>query len=580
MRIEPSVVTITVDGSGPATQQFRAFGTLDGVERDVTDSVAWLLDDLTCAGMADGGLLTATGRCGGRYIVKATTGAATALATVTIRNVRTFSDPAATPAIPPSPTTWFDGTPGTNADLTPEVVYPYDGVLLPPNLNTIEIQFRRSYMTDLLFEMNFSNEMTDVRVYTRCIGTGLDWNGCAAQLNGDAWVAVAQTNRGGAAVNLKVRAAADASSPGAFGESAAQTMSFTKDDLKGVVYYWTTSGTASETAIYRWDFGSTTQTAPEVVVTTAATSGDCLGCHALSRDGSKIIASVGTYLNNGGRLLLWDVAKNAAAQPFPLADRANFMAWNTDGSQFVGVYGDKGAKGELVLFDGTTGARTGAISIGDLRADHPDWSLNGSHVVFTSVPADSNNDEQTYMGAIDFVEQTSSGWSAPAELVPAEADKHRYYPAVAPDEGMIVFNESICPTGQPRSGDCDGDSDPSARIWMTRFPPADSTPVLLTNANKPGKLDSDELKMKNSYAKWSPFEFNLTEMGDKVMWATMSSGRKYGMRNTSGYWLWMFAVNPAKAGDPSFAPFWLPFQNLATSNHTAQWTTKVPPPVP
>jgi hypothetical protein len=36
----------------------------------------------------------------------------------------------------------------------------------------------------------------------------------------------------------------------------------------------------------------------------------------------------------------------------------------------------------------------------------------------------------------------------------------------------------------------------------------------------------------------------------------------------------------APAGtDPSFAAFALPFQDITTSNHIAQWTTQVVPPI-
>jgi hypothetical protein len=40
----------------------------------------------------------------------------------------------------------------------------------------------------------------------------------------------------------------------------------------------------------------------------------------------------------------------------------------------------------------------------------------------------------------------------------------------------------------------------------------------------------------------------------------------------------MFAIDPSGVGaaDPSFPAFCLPFQDLKTSNHIAQWTTSVP----
>ena len=42
--------------------------------------------------------------------------------------------------------------------------------------------------------------------------------------------------------------------------------------------------------------------------------------------------------------------------------------------------------------------------------------------------------------------------------------------------------------------------------------------------------------------------------------------------------IWMAAFFPdraANAQDPSAPSFWLPFQDIATSNHIAQWTEQI-----
>jgi hypothetical protein len=67
------------------------------------------------------------------------------------------------------------------------------------------------------------------------------------------------------------------------------------------------------------------------------------------------------------------------------------------------------------------------------------------------------------------------------------------------------------------------------------------------------------------------------------MWFTFSSRRAYGLRSPGGsdMWIWMAAIDPdaVMAGrDGSFAAFALPFQDLGTSNHIAQWTTQIVPP--
>jgi hypothetical protein len=96
----------------------------------------------------------------------------------------------------------------------------------------------------------------------------------------------------------------------------------------------------------------------------------------------------------------------------------------------------------------------------------------------------------------------------------------------------------------------------------------------------------------DTYPRVTPFQ---TKQGtSKLLWYTVASKRTPGLRTirqsgvTAQQLLWMFAVDPAKvlAGqDGSYAGFWLPFQDLNTSNHIAQWTEKlagpnVPPPPP
>ena len=53
--------------------------------------------------------------------------------------------------------------PGEN----PQLVYPPDQVLLPPNMNVIEAQFMPGD-NNTLFEIDFENAITDVRLETQC----------------------------------------------------------------------------------------------------------------------------------------------------------------------------------------------------------------------------------------------------------------------------------------------------------------------------------------------------------------------------------------------------------------------------
>ena len=82
----------------------------------------------------------------------------------------------------------------------------------------------------------------------------------------------------------------------------------------------------------------------------------------------------------------------------------------------------------------------------------------------------------------------------------------------------------------------------------------------------------------NSWPKWSPFI--QMHRGRTILWLTFSSRRAYGWRLNAGQTaqIWMAAFDPEKAlagEEPSYAAFWLPFQDIATGNHIAQWVPTV-----
>ena len=63
------------------------------------------------------------------------------------------------------------------------------------------------------------------------------------------------------------------------------------------------------------------------------------------------------------------------------------------------------------------------------------------------------------------------------------------------------------------------------------------------------------------------------------MWVTFSSNRNYGLRELSATQtlIWMAAIDPDAPGDDSYTAFTLPFQDLTTDNHTAQWAKEAVP---
>ena len=108
---------------------------------------------------------------------------------------------------------------------------------------------------------------------------------------------------------------------------------------------------------------------------------------------------------------------------------------------------------------------------------------------------------------------------------------------------------------------------PSAKVWAVSA--AGGQPVQLAAASPNGG---------DSWPKWSPLAQSYKQ--GKLMWLTFSSRRAYGLRLAGGQTaqIWMTAFDPALAAqgkDPSYPAFWLPFQDMGSGNHIAQWVLKV-----
>ena len=569
--VSPAALEVIVDGSAPTAVSYAATGTFDDAStRDVTDEVSFGLLD-SSLGNFDANVLTPTTVKGGATVVRAQAGSIVGTADIVLKLQRTRNDPSS-PDLPNDPSAVFDAA-NEDPSLNPALLYPNDGVLVPPNLRLLEFHIDPADDNGL-FELSFQNEVTDVKVYFTChtpVG-----GGCIYTPDPEVWGWLSQTNRGGDPVEFIARGT-DANET-TVGASETFKASFALDDVAGAIYYWTTSG---GTAIMRYDFGSEDQTIAEMFLGTEETDGTCVGCHALSRDGTKMVAEAGGQ--NDGRLLLLDVATTTPMVPFGSTPKSIFESWNPDGSQFVGVYADNGATDyNLLLFDGDTGASLGSIDTGSTvadPADHPDWSPDGTRIAFTRMGIKGTN-QRMFKGSIEMVTYDGAAWSESEVIVPNESGKNRYYPSFSPDGSLLIFNESQCNGGNETGSECNADADETATLWIVPAAPG-NTPVRLDNANAPGVADQDQTSLTNSFPKWSPFVFRRgKEQGERLEWLTFSSRRNYGLRSPSGgdMLIWMVAVEPDKAlagEDPSAAAFAIPYQDLDTSNHIAQWTEKI-----
>ncbi|HEY5243305.1 MAG TPA: hypothetical protein VIJ22_17615 [Polyangiaceae bacterium] len=536
----------------------------------------------------------------------------------------TFPGPGA-PACP-------SGTPPIN------IAYPYDGVLVPPNMNVISVMWTPFGAAFQEFEVDFTNSVTDMHVITKCATQTMDTEqpapvasgGCELALSQAMWSFVANQNRGGSPVTITVRGTTDGTC--ASSSTGTVRLSFAQDDMLGVIYYWKSTISSNGVGGQVWEksFGDSN---PETDVTSAFGS-TCNGCHALSRDGLRLFIDSDDDDSDDE---YGDVASSLVdmVAKMPIGGGggrgnmpAGFASFYPDHSKFLLSNGDGPSRpppNEMHLYDGNTDMAQPDITVGT-SAQAPtmeDWGPDGKSVVFVvptangSWDGNSRTDDDHIFGGSLYTMTYSGGTFGAATPFLMSAGENNYYPSYSPDGQLIIFDRAplvgTAATLTACSGCfCPNDSfsNPSARVMLTKAAMGGAA-IDLEAAN--GSPSATPLNFSNSWPKWSPFLQNY--QGDKLLWIAFSSTRDYGLRVRNhvagaGQYqcypadsyeqpgtahhsafapqcqqpqIWMAAVDVSTAvadvaKDPSRPGFWLPFQDITTHNHTPQWTQNTAPP--
>lgn len=433
----------------------------------------------------------------------------------------------------------FNGT--DDPSRAPTIVYPSEGTILPPNLTGFEVHFRPAAGQDL-FEVSLRGDRGLVRVFTTCAAVG---GGCALSLNEQAYNEFARVAWPSGNVAITVRGVTRTG--GNLGRSATRNVQVTNTDVRGGLYYWN----ASSGSILRFEFGRA-GARPEPYL-----RGDpinCLGCHVLSRDGTR--AAVGRFIPGPAQTRVYDVAtRRETSGNVP----SNFATFSPDSSRVILSDGAR-----MWLRDGTTAAFVPGLAEGT-PGSMPDWSRDGRTVVFARPRGLALFGQPGHGAPADLLTMTWNGtaFAAPQPFVMAAGMQNHYYPAISPDDRWVMFNRSASESYH----------NIASQLWAA---PLDRTraPVRMAAADGEGNLG-------NSWPKWAPFV--QTFRGQPLLWVTFSSRRDYGLRlqqqsrevemRTSQ--LWMAAFRPGATGDPSAPAFWLPFQDIRQGNHIAQWSEQV-----
>ena len=529
MTVTPPDTSVVIDDLAITRDvQYAAEGRFeDGSSRDITDEVAWGVDNPAPGAIVAGGLWTSSNAAGGPVLVAAQANGMTETADLAVILQVEIDDPTFPP--PPGAEDLFDDPVVTgDATRSPRVVYPAHEVMFPLNVYRILFQHDTGAGNDV-FQLRFVSAYLDMKVYT----TSDRW-----QADAVTWGFLALTNAG-SEVEMTV-SAIDLEATGTVWASAPITLAFSRSNVEGAIYYWSTS---SEGVMK----GVISQPAPTKFYTQAPDT-TCVACHTVSRNGQRM-----TVGYDGERLQEITIPDRDVVIPAGQYD-AGWSTFSPDASRLVIA-----SAGALTLLDADTGSPIGlgggAVPTGGALATHPDWSPIGDHVAVAVCEraSDDKSVEGCSIGRIPFFGDT---WGPLEILVPAAGGMdNNYFPRYSPDGNWIVY---VHATGKSKD-------QPTAELRLIRA--EGGTPIALTRANqRVGPLDG-QIDLANTMPTWAPSTHPGTQ------WLALSSIRPYGKIVTGADQLWVVALDLSLApdADPSYAAFWLPLQDAVERNHRAFW---------
>jgi hypothetical protein len=539
LRIDPPSRRINDDGHEPGERAtFHAFGRFADGERDISEKVAWSIAD-GALGTIERGELTTAG-VGGHTTISARSGDVSAAAGIEVA-IGTVLIGEGVPEDAPEVFGSVTATETIDSTML-EILYPSHETMFPQNIKNVRHQWRAAAELDL-FYVSFESVVARVRYYTTDRFFAPD---------DPTWTQLARTHAGGS-MQMTVRGLARAV-PDRIYRSTTVTIHFARDEIPGAIYYWS----ATSHAIFR---GKLEAQGPTLFYPRPGQSNSrCVACHSISRDGKKM-----ALVYNERDLRIVDVESGNLDYGQSDGARAGWTAFDPTGTKLLYAF-----DGRLSLFDVASRSKIADITLPPTEgATHPDWSPDGTKVVVSyALPRPGENEAEDIKddeakGTSIAVLSVSADFtfSAPEILLRSTGENDTYaFPTFSPDGRVIAYARL---RGKARDN-------PSSQIYLIS---ADGgAPIPMDRLNRRiGEL-SDVSALGNTMPVWAP------STGQEISWLSFASLRDYGavLTGAGRDQLWISAIDTTRIApgeDPSFAAFWLPFQQTSESNHRALWSS-------
>ncbi len=450
---------------------------------------------------------------------------------------------------------------GAATGAEPELLYPLADSMHPINLPDITFQWRKGTAEQTVFRIRLTGASATYDFYVPCGAiAGAEPDECAYTMPEGNWAELAFANRN---QSVSVELSAADSSGANLGSSAAITLRFSPSSVSGGLYYWSTDIRGT----YRLLFGAK-KAEPLITPSSTTNPASCGGCHAVSRDGSTIAFSSGDAAE-ASKLIVTSPATPAepSVAPGPTHDSAT-LAVSPDGSRVLSAFTLPDSGPVMQLRDSNGGAVLATwdkSAFGNKGAFYPEFSPDGASVVVT-LASDQIFDWSVRDGAIAVLsfDTATNTLGTPNVIVPAGPDNN-FYPTWSPDGAYVAF------AAVPKDGSAASYDQANARLRLVAK--GGGTVYDLTRATQ-------SLGATSTMPKFAPF----VQDDGNVMFLTFNSKMDYGatLKNESRTQdqrtpqLWMAALDLRNlASDPSWAPIWLPFQDVTQTNHLGYWTEQL-----
>ncbi len=546
----PASATVVLNGKGSVSKSFTLHAKRgDGTVIDVSAmSIDFDRPDLATMKVGEPVELTASGPYAGTGTLQAVYEGKTASATLTVQ--MHVVDVGA--GVTPGAVSTLNGKSLPKDPALSSLLYPYDKTYFPLGL-TSPLTMWTAPNADDVYRIHYAEKNYTYDGYFAVPQPG------QLRIDQATWDELTASNGGDPLALTLYRW--DAATMKAY-TSASESFTVVPASMQGAIYYWSVSGTGEMARIQPG-----TGAAPDIL-----NGGTCMGCHAVSKDGSTLVAAVegeGSTDNTDTRSWV-SYALPAVTQ----IDASHLFGGNVavtiDGKYTVfGTapmhLGNTATGAEIA----TSGIETFPLDTGMVTLAHPAFAPDGKH--FAAIQSDTNWVYWT-VGKLALLtwNEASLSFTAPTKLADGSmipgANHAIAYPSFSPDSNWIAFHVADYATACNPNG-CTVDTTDTGALYMQNV--SGATPIeleTLTNSS-PNPADHD--------LSFEP-TFNPVERGG-YFWVVFTSERNWGNEvvgtpNAGQKRLWVAAID-SKTGttDPSHPAFFLEGQVETTANMRGFW---------